>query len=73
MKQGDKKQAFFFFGKSLSEHRDPELVKKHKKLEQEIKEEEKNAYIDPAKSEEEKNSGNDAFKKGKRFFECFYV
>lgn len=64
LKLNDKKQALFFFGKSLSEHRDPELVKKHKKLEQDIKEEEKKAYIDPAKSEEEKGLGNDAFKKG---------
>ncbi|CAD5226347.1 unnamed protein product [Bursaphelenchus okinawaensis] len=64
LKLGDKKQAHFYFGKSLSEHRDPELVKKHKKLEQEIKEEEKKSYINPEISEEEKVKGNEAFKKG---------
>lgn len=69
LKLGDKKQALFFFGKSLSEHRDPDLVKKHKKLEQEIKDEERLAYINPELSEEEKNKGNEAFKKG--WLVCF--
>ncbi|CAD5230826.1 unnamed protein product [Bursaphelenchus xylophilus] len=64
LKLGDKKQALFYFGKSLSEHRDPDLVKKHKNLEAEIKEEERKGYINPEISEEEKTKGNEAFKKG---------
>jgi len=64
LKKDDKKEALFFYGKSLSEHRDPELVKKHKQLEKDIKEQERLAYLSPEISEEEKQKGNDAFKKG---------
>lgn len=61
---GKSKEALHFYEKSLSEHRDPEIVKKQKQLEKEIKEEEKKAYIDPEISEQEKVKGNDFFKNG---------
>ncbi|KAI6189640.1 hypothetical protein M3Y97_00030500 [Aphelenchoides bicaudatus] len=64
LKKDDKKKALFYFGKSLSEHRDADLVKKHKQLEKEIQAEEKRAYVNPELAEEEKIKGNEAFKKG---------
>lgn len=64
MKKGDIKEALHYYEKALSEHRDPEIVKKHKELEKEVKELEKKAYIDPEKSEQEKTEGNELFKKG---------
>ncbi|KAI1719313.1 tetratricopeptide repeat domain-containing protein [Ditylenchus destructor] len=64
VKLGQVKEALLSYEKSLSEHRDPDVVKKHKQLEKEIKEKEKLAYIDPEVSNEEKNKGNDFFKKG---------
>jgi len=64
LKKGEKKEALAAFAKSLSEHRDWELVQKHTKLQKEIKEEEQNAYLNPELAEEEKVKGNEAFKKG---------
>ena len=63
-KKGEMKEALNWLGKSLSEHRDNEIVKKHKQLEKEIAESERLAYIDPAKADEEKALGNAAFKSG---------
>ncbi|CAL2047871.1 hypothetical protein CAEBREN_00406 [Caenorhabditis brenneri] len=63
-KQGDLKTALQWFQKSLSEYRDPELVKKVKEQEKQIKEAERLAYINPDIAQEEKNKGNDYFKKG---------
>ncbi|CAK5025063.1 unnamed protein product [Meloidogyne enterolobii] len=64
MKQDDQSQALHWIEKSLSEHRDPEIVKKQKELEKLVKEKERLAYIDPKISEEEKTRGNELFKKG---------
>lgn len=64
MKQNKLKEALQFYEKSLSEHRDPEVVKKHKEVEKAFKEEQRVAYINPEISEEEKNKGNELFKKG---------
>ncbi|CAI4222798.1 unnamed protein product [Auanema sp. JU1783] len=63
-KSGNLKLALNWFGKSLSEFRDPELVKKVKELEKNLKEEERLAYVNPELAQEEKNKGNDFFKKG---------
>ncbi|CAJ0954563.1 unnamed protein product, partial [Mesorhabditis belari] len=64
LKKENQKEALHWFQKSLSEHRDQELVKKTKALENEIKEAEKRSYINPKIAEEEKQKGNDYFKKG---------
>uniref|UniRef100_A0A915D8R7 Stress-induced-phosphoprotein 1 n=1 Tax=Ditylenchus dipsaci TaxID=166011 RepID=A0A915D8R7_9BILA len=64
VKLGQLKEALGCFEKSVSEHRDPEVVKKYKQLEKEFKEKEKLAYINPEISEQEKNKGNEFFKKG---------
>jgi len=60
----DFKTAKTYYDKSLSEHRTPETRQLISELEALIKEEERRAYVDPAKAEEEKDKGNDAFKKG---------
>lgn len=71
MKLGNIKEALHFIEKSLSEHRDPEIVKKLKQLEKQLKEEEKKAYINPEISEEEKVKGNEFFKNGKSISSVF--
>lgn len=63
-KLGENKQAKTFFEKSLSEHRTPEVKTLLSQVEAIIKEEERRAFIDPVKAEEEKEKGNDYFKQG---------
>lgn len=63
-KLGEYKQAKAYYEKSLSEHRTPEVKTMLSQMEAIIKEEERRAFIDPAKAEEEKELGNDYFKKG---------
>lgn len=58
------KLAKTFYEKSLSEYRTPELKTLLSEMEKKIKEEELKAYIDPARAEEEKEKGNEYFKKG---------
>ncbi|EDW85267.1 uncharacterized protein Dwil_GK18373 [Drosophila willistoni] len=60
----DYKQAKIYFEKAMSEHRTPEIKTSLSEVEVKIKEEERRAYIDPAKAEEEKEKGNEFFKKG---------
>lgn len=63
-KMGDYKNAKVFYEKSLSEHRTPETRSLLADVEKIIKEEERKAYINPEKAEEEKEKGNEFFKKG---------
>lgn len=60
----DYNQAKNFYEKSLSEHRTPETKEVISKLERLIKEKERREYIDHGKAEEEKEKGNEMFKKG---------
>lgn len=63
-KLGEYKNAKIFFEKSLSEHRTPEVKTLLSEVEAFIKEEERRAFIDPEKAEQEKEMGNELFKKG---------
>jgi tetratricopeptide (TPR) repeat protein len=63
-KLGENQKAKTNFEKSLSEHRTPEVKTLLSQVEAIIKEEERRAFIDPAKAEEEKEKGNEFFKKG---------
>jgi stress-induced-phosphoprotein 1 len=63
-KLGESRQAKTYFEKSLSEHRTPEVKTLLSEVEAVIKEEERRAFIDPEKAEEEKEKGNEFFKKG---------
>lgn len=60
----DYKSAKTYFEKSLSEHRTPDVKALLSDTEKKIKECERLAYIDPARAEEEKEKGNEFFKKG---------
>jgi len=60
----DLKKAIKYYDHSLSEHRNPEILKKKQQIEKEIKEQEMLAYIDPEEAEKEKNLGNEAYKAG---------
>lgn len=54
-----------YYEKSMSEHRTPEIRTLLSDIEKIIKEEERKAYVDPEKAEEENEKGNVLFKKGK--------
>ncbi|XP_046417769.1 stress-induced-phosphoprotein 1 [Neodiprion fabricii] len=58
------KQAKVYYEKSMSEHRTPEIKTLLSDIDKKIKEQERKAYIDPIKAEEEKELGNQKFKDG---------
>ncbi|KAJ9600999.1 hypothetical protein L9F63_000837 [Diploptera punctata] len=64
LKLGDLHSAKTAFEKSMSEFRTPEIKALLTSLDKKIKEEERKAYIDPEKAEEEKEKGNELFKNG---------
>jgi len=61
---GDLYSAKTAYEKSMSEFRTPEIKALLSQVEKKIKEEERKAYIDPVKAEEEKEKGNELFKNG---------
>ncbi|KAG7213876.1 hypothetical protein KM043_003084 [Ampulex compressa] len=58
------KQAKVYYEKSMSEHRTPEIKTLLSDIDKIIKEQERKAYIDPVKAEEEKELGNQKYKDG---------
>lgn len=58
------KAAKTYYEKSLSEYRTPDVKTLLSEVEKKIKQEERKAYLDPAVAEEEKEKGNEYFKKG---------
>lgn len=58
------KQAKIYYEKSMSEHRTPEIKTLLSDIDKIIKEEDRKAYIDPVKAEEEKELGNQKYKDG---------
>ncbi|XP_076174844.1 stress-induced phosphoprotein 1 [Ptiloglossa arizonensis] len=63
-KMNNHKQAKVYYEKSLLEHRTPEIKTLLSEIDKIIKEEERKAYIDIEKAEEEKELGNEKFKIG---------
>lgn len=60
----DWQNAKVYYEKSMLEHRTPESRALLSEAECKLKDMERKAYIDPVKAEEEKEMGNDLFKKG---------
>lgn len=63
-KMEDYHKAKTYYEKAMSEHRTPEVKTSLSEVESKIKEVERKQYIDPVKAEEEKEKGNELFKKG---------
>jgi len=61
-KQGDLANAVEYYGRSLTEHRTPEILAKLRAAEKTKIKAEKDAYIDPQKAEEARELGNQKFK-----------
>ena len=62
VKMGDLEGAIHVYNRSLMEHRTADTLKRLQDAEKTLKEQKENDYIDIAKSDEEKEKGNAAFK-----------
>jgi len=65
MKKDELEESLNYYNKSLSEHRNPDVVKKVQEIKKSIKEKERLAYINPELAIAEKDKGNALFKEGK--------
>ncbi len=63
-RQNDLANAIKFYGKSLTEHRTPDILAKLREAEKRKKDEDIKAYIDPELAEKAREEGNVAFKVG---------
>lgn len=63
-KMNDFKAAKTYYEKALSEHRTPEVKTLLSEVERLFREQERKNYINPELAEQEKNLGNDLFRKG---------
>ncbi|KAL9642589.1 hypothetical protein ABK040_011154 [Willaertia magna] len=59
------KEAINYYTESITEFRNPEVVKKKQECEKLLRKAEEESYIDPTKAIEHKNKGNDLFKQKK--------
>lgn len=64
-RHNNNKEALNYYRKAQVEYHNPALDATMKKIEKKIKEDEEQAYIDPAKGVEAKERGNELFKEGK--------
>lgn len=63
-KKGDLEKALEYYQRSLTDHRTADILNKMKEVERTIEANRKRAYHNPEIAEQERNSGNELFKKG---------
>lgn len=64
--QENYEEAIKYYRDSLAEHNNPQIREKILKIEKLVKEKERVAQLNPELAEEEREKGNESFKKGKK-------